>query len=314
MSTYIVPLGTASAVPTRDRHPSATALFHQGRLLLFDCGEGTQIRLVAAGLRPTRIEAIFITHLHGDHYFGLMGLVSTLSMLGRRAPLTVVSPAGLAPLFDVMPGIEPERLTFPLEFVQLPDGFRQAIVYESDSFVVEARPLEHRTPTAGFRFQERPRPGNLDVERARALGVSDYTQYRRLKAGESVTLEDGRVVRPEDVVGPEKEGASFAYVTDTRPCEGGKILSRQADLLYHDATFTREHQARAEETGHSTAGEAAEIARQAGARRLLIGHISARHSDPAGLLAEARAVFKNTEVAEELKRYALREPLPTPEQ
>lgn len=265
------------------------------------------MRLLSAGLKPTRIDAVFITHLHGDHYFGLMGLVSTLSMMDRRDPLTIVSPAGLEPVFDEMPGIEPDWLGFPLEFVQLFDGFEHEVVFESDEFTVEARPLEHRTPTAGFRFQERPKSGHLNVERARSLGVSDYHHYRQLKEGLPVTLGDGRTVEPAEVIGPEQPGCSFAYVTDTRPCEGGKILARQADLVYHDATFTSDHQARAIETGHATAREAAEIVRQAGAHRLLIGHFSARHIDPAGLLEEARAVFKNTEVAEELKRYALHE-------
>ncbi len=307
----IVPLGTASALPTRERHPSSTALVRNGRILLFDCGEGAQIRLIDAGLKPPRIDAVFITHLHGDHFFGLMGLVSTLSMMNRTEPLTIVSPTGLQDLFERMPGIELEWLSFPLEFTGLSDGFQKDVVFEADEFRVEARPLDHRTPTAGYRFEEHAKPGHLDVERARSLGVTDYQHFRALKRGEVVRLSDGREVNPEEVLGPEQAGRIFAYVTDTRPCETGVVLARDADLVYHDATFTDAHHERAVETAHSTAREAADVALKAGAQKLLIGHFSARHTDPSGLLHEAREVFKNTEVAEELKRYSLREQAPT---
>lgn len=303
----IVPLGTASALPTRTRHPSSIALVREGRILLFDCGEGAQMRLIDAGLKPTRIDAVFITHLHGDHYFGLMGLISTLSMMDRENLLTIVAPAGLPELFDVLPGVDLEWLSFPVEFVELDGAFRKEVVFETDEFHVEARPLEHRTLTAGYRFEERPRPGHLDAERAKALGVSDYAHFRALKRGDRVRLPGGREIDPSEVVGPEQPGRSFAYVTDTRPCENGRILARNADLVYHDATFMEAFRSRAVETAHATAAEAATVARNAGAKKLLIGHFSARHADPSGLLREAREVFKNTEVAEELKRYALRE-------
>ena len=305
MATEIVPLGTASAIPTRDRHPSAMALIRHGRILLFDCGEGTQMQLMEAGLRPTRIDAVFVTHFHGDHYFGLMGLLSTLSMFKRDDPMTVVGPQGLTAFMENIPGLDLQWLSFTLSFVELHEGMSNEIVYETAEFVVEARPIEHRTFTAGYRYEERPKPGHLDVERARALGVSDYAHFRALKQGQAVNLEDGRRITPEMVVGPAHAGKSFAYVTDTRPCETGRVLARGADLVYHDATFTEEHADRAAETGHSTAREAASVARDAKARRLLIGHFSARHTDTARLLREARSVFKNTDAAEELKRYSL---------
>lgn len=306
MQTDIIPLGTASAIPSKDRHLSATALEREGRVLLFDCGEGTQMRLLAAGLKHMRIEAVFITHLHGDHFFGLMGLLSTLALLGREAPMTVVGPEGIGGLVCGMPGLKQAHLPYALTFVELAEDFTHAVVFEDDDVTVEARPLAHRVFTAGYRYAEKPRPGSLDVEQARALGVTDYRHYRALKAGEAVTLADGRTVAPEAVVGPPKPGGTFAYVFDTRPCVGGRLLARDVDLLYHEATFTDDLQERALDTGHATATEAAEVARDAGARRLLVGHFSARYTDPARIVTEAQRTFQNTEAAEELRRYPLR--------
>lgn len=301
----IIPLGTASAIPTRERHPSALALVRKGRILLFDCGEGTQMRLMKAGLRPTRIDVVFITHLHGDHFFGLMGLLSTLSLMDRVDPLTVVAPVGLADLIYAMPGLDVERFGFDLAFIEFSEALQKERVYEDEEVWVEARSIEHRTLTAGYRFEEKPKPGHLDVDRARALGVTEYAHFRALKKGEDVALEDGGTVTPEEVIGPERRGRSFAYVTDTRPCENGWVLARDADLIYHEATFAEEFRDRAVETAHSTAREAAEVARRAGAKRLLIGHFSARYTNAGALLGEAQTVFQNTEVAEELKRYSL---------
>lgn len=301
----VIPLGTASALPAYDRHLSSTALLRKGRLLLFDCGEGTQYRLVRAGLKLSRVDAIFITHLHGDHCFGLPGLLSTLSMLERTEPVVVAGPAGVES-FSALPSLDPEGLSFPLTFRTLEPEVEHARVFDTDEVWVEARPLEHRTPTFGYRFQEKERPGQLFPEKARALGATEYEHFRRLKRGEAVELEDGRVVMPEEVLGPPRPGASFAYVTDTRPAPGGVALAEEASLVYHDATFGSEYEERAEKTGHATAREAAGVARRAGAERLLLGHFSARYEDPDVLAEEARTVFSNTEVAEELKRYPLK--------
>ena len=305
MTTEVIPLGTASAVPTRERNLSSTALLCGGRMLLFDCGEGTQFQLLRAGLKPSRLDAICITHLHGDHYFGLMGLLSTMTLFKRSDALTLVGPAGLAAILQALPGVQEHDLPFRLDFLELWDDLTHAVVLETKTYTVEARPLDHRVFTVGYRFQEKTQPGHLDVEQARALGVTDYRHYRALKAGEAVTLDDRRVVQPEAVVGPPRPGRSFAYVTDTRPCEAAMTLARNADLLYHEATFGDDLPERAAETGHSTARQAAEIARRAEAKRLILGHFSARYKDLSELVDEARDVFQNTEAAEELKRYVL---------
>ena len=275
-------------------------------MLLFDCGEGTQLRLLHAGVKRSRIAAVFITHLHGAHFYGLMGLLSTLALLKRREPITVVGPQSIRETVHHVPGLQKDWLPFPITYVELAEDFEHQIVFETSDYYVEARPVEHRTFTAGFRFQEKPRSGRLHVDRARSLGIVDYEQFRLLKAGTPVAAPDGRTILPEEVVDPPVPGASFAYVTDTRPCPGGRLLAREADLLYHEATFGRDLAERAIETGHSTASEAAQIAKDAGAARLLLGHFSARYKDPAPLVEEARQIFKNTEAAEELKRYILR--------
>lgn len=302
----VIPLGTASAVPTRTRHLSGTVLVHGGATLLFDCGEGAQLRMLQAGISHTKVDAIFITHLHGDHYFGMLGLLSTMAMLNRKTSLTIVAPSELENLLEQLPGTRTEDLPFPIRYVGLREDFSRGIVYESGDFVVEARCVVHRIFTVGYRFMENPRPGNLDVEGARARGVTDVLHYRVLKRGHDVVLADGSVVASTDVVAPAPEPRAFAYITDTRPCQAAVDLSRGATLVYHEATFGHALQKRASETGHSTAREAAEVARQAGAVRLILGHFSARYLDVSELVEEARSVFPNTEAAVELERYELR--------
>lgn len=305
MTTEVIPLGTSSATPTRERNLSGTALLRAGRVLLFDCGEGTQFRLMAAGLSHGRIDAVFITHLHGDHFFGLPGLLTSLSLNRRREPLTIVGPRGLGTILSSIPGLGEHELTFPLELKEFGPGFGKMTALETPDFEVVARPLEHRVPVAGYRFQERPVPGKLDVVKARAMGVTDYRFYRQLKKGSDVVLDDGTLVRAQDVVGPARDGTSFAYIFDTRPCPGGVELARAAKLVYHDATFTSSDAERAKRTGHSTALEAASVALEAEADALLLGHFSARYRSTELLVEEARRVFKNTDAAEELKRYSI---------
>ena len=298
----VIPLGVGSALPTQTRHLSATLVRREGRSVLFDCGEGTQLQLVRGGLTRGTLDAVFVTHLHGDHVYGLPGLVTTLAMLEREAPLTVVGPEGLADFMRAVPGVKADG-ALPIRFVELAEGFGHQVVFEDDAVTVEARPIEHRVFCAGYRLQEKTRPGSLDGDGARAAGVTEGRQFEALKRGEDVALADGTVVRSANLLGPPRPGAAFAYVLDTMPCDAGRQLAADADLLMHEATFTSAHAERAHEVGHSTARQAAEVARDAGARRLLLTHFSARYNDPAALVAEAREVFPETEAAEELARY-----------
>ena len=305
MTTDVIPLGTASALPTEARHLSALAVERKGRVLLFDCGEGTQYRLMEADLPRVRVDAIFVTHLHGDHCYGLPGLLSTLALQQRTDPVTLVVPSGGRAMLDATPGDAPDALPFPLCITEIDEGLTHAVVYETEELTVEARPLDHRGFAMGFRLAERIRPGRFDPERARALGVPEGPAFGRLQDGAPVTVPDGTAVQPDQVMGPPRPGITAAYVTDTRPCDGGRALADDADLLYHDATFADEHAARADKTGHSTARQAATVARDAGAERLLLGHLSARYPNPTPLVQEAKSVFPEAEIAEELRRYEL---------
>lgn len=274
-------------------------------MLLFDCGEGTQFQLLRAGLKSPRIEAIFISHFHGDHFFGLPGLLSSLSLLQFPHQITLIGPTGLRRAIQCLTPIAPAAKGLSLAVKEVGPDTAHGVVYEELDFRVEACPLEHSSTCLGYRYQERQRPGNLDVGRAHELGVTDFRMFRALKAGRVVSGADGQLVRPEEVVGPPKAGASFAYVTDTRPCDGGRRLAKEADILYHEATFMEDRHDRAVQTGHSTAREAAEVAHDAGAKKLLLSHFSARYADVTELVSEAREVFKNTEAVEELKPYLL---------
>jgi ribonuclease Z len=307
MVTTVIPLGTAGAIPTRERHLSAMAVERKGRVMLFDCGEGAQYRLLHAGLNRARVDAVFITHLHGDHLYGLPGLAATIGQLQRTEPMTVVGPVGLQRFLSAAAGVSAQEIPYGLEIVEVDPGAMDGAqtVLEADEWTVEARPLKHRVPAVGYRLEERPRKGRFDPERARELGVTDPRDFGRLHDGETVTTADGATVRPEQVVGPERPGISLAYCTDTRPCDGARRLGGGASLLVHEATFLHELLDQAKKTGHSTAREAAEIARDAGAERLLLTHLSARYEDAAPLVEEARTIFPNTDAAEELRRYTL---------
>jgi ribonuclease Z len=296
----VIPLGTSSGKPTLKRNVSALAVAREGEWLLFDCGEGTQMQIARAGLNPSRLVAIFITHLHGDHFNGLSGLLSTMGMDRRTRPLTLVGPPGINEYLDTLARLKILFVNYPLGVQELGPARELKTVYEAAGYTVSAHPLDHRLFALGYRLEERPRPGRFNLERARELGVPAGPMFRRLQLGEDVQLADGRVVRSSDVVGPPRAGKAVAYCTDTRPFDGTIKLARGVDLLIHEATYTEDLAQEAHEYGHSTAAQAALIALDAGARRLLITHYSTRYHDVSPLVEEARAVFPDTILAQEL--------------
>lgn len=294
---HVVPLGISSATPTRERNVSSLAVFLDGRSLLFDCGEGTQYQLIRSPLRLRNLAAIFITHMHGDHVFGLPGLLATLNMQGRDTPLTIFGPRGLDSF--VTPALQYCYLQvgYPYQIVETTGGH----LFAGEGYAVRALPLDHRIPTFGYAVIEDDRPGKFDVYRARELGVPEGPQFAQLQNGENVTLEDGRIVRSSDVVGPPRAGRRIAYCTDSAPCRNAVELARDCDLLIHESTYGDDMADEAARRKHSTARQAAGIAADAGAKRLLLTHFSPRYTDPAVLLEQARSVFPNVEIARELE-------------
>ncbi|HEX8184185.1 MAG TPA: ribonuclease Z [Blastocatellia bacterium] len=296
----VIPLGTSSGKPTLKRNVSALAVAREGEWMLFDCGEGTQMQIPRAGLNSSRLSAIFITHLHGDHFNGLSGLLSTMGLDRRTRELTLVGPHGMREYLDTLGRLKILFVNYPLKIKEYSSISGPALVYETADYSVSAYALDHRVFAIGYRIQERPRPGRFNVERAAALGVPEGPLFGRLQSGKDVQLDDGRIIHPSDVLGPPRQGKAVAYCTDTRPFAGSIELSRNVDLLIHEATFTEELAEEAREYGHSTAAQAARIARDSAARQLLITHFSTRYPDATPLLEEARAVFPNTIMAHDL--------------
>lgn len=281
-------LGTAGAVPTPDRNPSGLHVNRAGDEFLFDVGEGTQRQMMRYGT-GFGISGIFITHLHGDHVYGLSGLLDTLAFNDREASLSIHVPIGtkddLTTLITACSG-DPD---FPVEVNETAPG---DVVRDGDDYLVRAFGTNHRTTSVGYVLVESERKGRFDREQAEALGVPVGPKFSRLHAGESVELESGDVVHPEQVVGPPRPGRKLVYTGDTRPSESVVAAAETADLLIHDGTFGGKWAARAVETGHSTAEEAAKIAMEADARRLVLTHISSRYAgDVSQLHTEASEVF-----------------------
>jgi len=280
-------LGTSSSRPTVRRNVSALAVQREGTLFLFDCGEGTQRQMMRFGV-GFGVSEIFITHLHADHYLGLPGLLRTMSLQGREEELVVWGGAGSeAALRDAI-DIGGDRLQFPVVVRGLPSA--EAVRYAG--YAIHAFPVEHTAASIGLALVEDVRLGRFDVEAALRLGVPEGPMFGRLHRGEDVRLDDGTVVRAADVVGSARPGRTLVYSGDTRPCETTIAAARGCDLLIHEATFTEEEAARSRDTRHSTAREAAEVAREAGVRKLLLTHFSARYSEqPHRILREAETVF-----------------------
>jgi len=298
-------LGTSSGVPTRARNVSAVALRlpQRAELWLFDCGEGTQHQFMRSDLRVSQLRRIFVTHMHGDHIYGLPGLLASLGMSGQCSGLSLYGPDPLRNYLEGVLHSSSARIGYPLKIQKVKEAARSGEpIYEDEDLLVRCAPLTHRVPAYGYRVETRPRPGRFDVERAKALGIPPGPVYAELKAGRSVTLEDGRIIRGDSLCGPEQPGTSFVYCTDTVFCEAAVELARGADLLVHESTFSHADAQLAIDRGHSTSTMAAQTAHEAGVKRLVLTHLSPRYVPgnpvtPDDLLAEARAIFPATELA-----------------
>lgn len=297
----IVPLGVASATPTATRHLPSVALWREGDVHLFDCGENAQMRMLQAGLKRSKIENIFISHFDVDHFSGIIGLLSTLQLQRREKSLNIVGPKGIKEYVEWNINFAKVALSFDVNFVEVEEDFEEQRVIDEAEYYVEARPLNHSRFCIGYRFQEKDKPGKVDAEKAKKVGITEDAQYKALKAGEDVELEDGTLIKSYDIVGHPRPGDSFAYVTDTKYCPNAVKLAMNTNILYHEATFSETLAEKAAETGHSTSADASRVANEAQTKLLVIGHFSARYTNPFVLLREAREKFFPAWLATELR-------------
>ena len=290
----IVFLGTSASVPTKERGLPAVYLEYEGRKFLFDCGEGTQRQLLLAGKSPTSLDAIFITHYHGDHVFGLPGILNSMELNGREKPLYIFAPASTIHRIRWLVHSIPFSPSFPL--VWKPVKGRE-VLWEERLFYIESYPLRHSTETYGYIFVEKDRR-KLLKDKLDKLGVKDWRIYRRLKAGEEVEWK-GMKLSPDEYTVVVK-GRKVGYFVDTAPVDVPPV-----DYLIFDSTFLEEEREKAQETLHSTVKDAAEVAKKIGAKKLFLYHISPRYREEEKLLEEAKEIFENVEVAKDLMEIVL---------
>jgi ribonuclease Z len=302
MSMHVIFLGTAGSVPTLERSLPVVLIKRQNEQLMFDCGEGVQRQMVKAKVGFHRKMKIFVSHMHGDHVLGLPGLLQTMALMDRQKKLEIYGPEGIKQFLECVRETLQFGLTFPVEIYEVYDA---GVICEEKDYTVEAAKSNHVVLGLAYAFVEKPRPGKFYPEKARALGVPEGELWSKLQHGDKIKLPNGRVVSPEEVMGLPRKGRKIVYTGDTRPFKGFVKLAAGADLVIHDATFDDMLSEKAEVDGHSTPGQAAQQAKKAKAKKLVLTHISARYADAGLLLEQARKVFRNTLVAEDFMELEL---------
>lgn len=290
-------LGCGSALPTTRHNASSQVIRIGNKQFMIDCGEGTQLQLRRNHIHFSFINHIFISHLHGDHSFGLIGLISTFGLLGRTAPLHIYADAMLEKVMKPQLDFYCKDIKYPLFFHSI-DASKHSVIYEDNTITVETLPLNHRMPCCGFLFREKPKRRHLIGDVANFYNIPIY-QRQSIKDGADYTTPDGTVIPNSKLTREADPSRSYAYCSDTRPCPQICGYLKDVDLLYHEATFAESEKERAKVTHHSTAKEAAEIALTAGVKRLLLGHYSSRYDDEKQLQSEASEIFTATECANE---------------
>jgi len=293
-------LGTSSGVPTRSRNVSSIALRlpQRAELWLFDCGEGTQHQFLRSDLKVSQLSRIFITHLHGDHIFGLMGLLASCGLAGNVKRIELYGHSGLVEYLQAGVRYSQTHFSYPMKVRKNQPG----VIFEDDEYIVSCGYLKHRVTAFGYRVTEKDRPGHFDVEKAKALGIPFGPLYGQLKDGKVITLPDGRTFKGADFCGPLQKGRTFVYCTDTVYCDEAVELARDADVLVHEATFSHQDAEMAFDRLHSTSTMAAQVALGAGVKQLIMTHFSPRYAPGNSiilddLLQEAQAIFPNTKMA-----------------
>lgn len=303
MSFSVTILGSASAKPTAGRHPSAQAVDIHEQYYLVDAGEGVQQQLFRYGINPLKFRAVFISHLHGDHVYGLFPLLSTLGLYGRQRPLKVFAPAPFGEILVCHLRFFDSELPYAVEWEEI-DTTRNVLLLENRMLEVWSIPLRHRVPAAGFLFREKRPPLNVDKFKIARYGLG-IAQIAAAKRGEEVTLASGERIPNAELTYTPYEPRSYVYLSDTNFSAKAARLSAGVDLMYHEATYAASEQKLARERGHSTTVDAAKAALKAGAKRLLIGHFSSRYKTVDPLVEQARAVFPETYPAEEGRTYEI---------
>lgn len=289
-------LGTAGSLPTPERNPSAVLVNREGELILFDCAEGTQRQMMRARTGMMRLNYIFLTHLHADHILGIPGLLETMAFQGRENPITIAGPVNTIRLVECFKSVCYFSRSFIVQAIELEPGD----VIKMKGFQVRAISTNHSVPSIGYSLEEDMRLGRFNREAAISLGVAPGPLFGKLQHGQTIEV-DGRKIEPHEVMGPPRPGRKLVYTGDTRPCKSVQMASQGADLLIHECALASDMAQWARDTKHSTAAEAAEVARDAGVGQLVLTHISSRYSeDTSQLLKEAKSIFERTIVAEDL--------------
>lgn len=301
MKFEVTILGSSSATPVFNRNPSAQLLNCNEKYYLIDCGEGTQQQLAKYNLKAARIDYIFISHLHGDHYFGLIGLLSSLHLNGRIKPIKIFGPKPLLEILEIQFKYSDTALRYPIEFFPI-EADQSIQIFENSDLTVKTIVLNHRIPTTGFIFQQKKRQRKLIKEKTDQVPMAYYTA---LKKGMDVELPNGDILRSEDYTTEADAPRCYAYCSDTLFDESYFATIKDCDTLYHEATFMHDLLERAKETHHTTALQAGEVAKITGAKKLLIGHFSSRYKTLQMLFEEAQSVFENTELAVEGRTFQL---------
>ncbi len=305
MNLSVVFLGTAGSIPTPERSLPAIAIRRKGELFLFDCGEGLQRQMIRASVGFHRKTKVFITHMHGDHLLGLPGLFQTMSLLDRERKLEIFGPPGIKPFVDAIKKTVQFTLVFPIEVHEIKES---GVICDEEEYQIHTTCAAHIIPALAYALVEKPRPGKFHPNKARSIGVPEGPLWSKLQQGLTVRLSDGRVVKSEEVLGPPRPGRKIAYTGDTAPSKEIIKFAKGADLLIHEATLDDELVERAQEDGHSTPTQAAEVAKKANVKRLVLTHISARYKDLNLLLEQASKVFSSVDVAEDFMKIEI--PLP----
>ena len=300
-------LGTSSGVPTLTRNVSSLALklSQSSDVFLFDCGEGTQHQLMKSNIKSSQIKKIFITHMHGDHIYGLPGLLATLGLSGKSEGIEIYGPSELRGFINSALKSSFCKLSFPLHFIEVENfGSETESLFENEKIKVSCAPLKHKIPAYGYRVSEKDKPGVFDIKKAESMNIEPGPIYSELQKGKKITLADGRSFDGKDFCGPPRKGESFVYCTDTVFSESAVSLSKNADLLVHESTFSEEEESMAYKKLHSTTIMAAKTALLSNAKKLIITHLSPRYTNknaitPMDLLKEAQKVFPNTQLAKD---------------